>query len=219
MVGGEVSALLLVIWQFLLDTITTAISLFGTNLSCIQVLPSEVSHTDQGSHPWHLLALHHQYHLLSSTGQNQSADTKSQDIIWQTETQGHYHSLKPEPIFLFLKTIRAWDQRPLIHNGTSKTLKHKECQKVQITISPFIHILSQLFNYLQPLHTEMGTAVAQWLRCCATNQNVAGSIPACVSGFFIDKKSFRSHYCPWVDSASNRNEYQEYFLGVKAAGA
>jgi len=24
---------------------------------------------------------------------------------------------------------------------------------------------------------------------------------------------------PWVDSASNRNEYQEYFLGVKMAGA
>ena len=32
-------------------------------------------------------------------------------------------------------------------------------------------------------------------------------------------KSFRSHYDPGVDSASNRNEYQEYFLGVKAAGA
>ena len=32
-------------------------------------------------------------------------------------------------------------------------------------------------------------------------------------------QSFRSHYCPGVDSASNRNEYQEYFLGVKAAGA
>jgi len=39
-----------------------------------------------------------------------------------------------------------------------------------------------------------------------------------VSGFFIDIKSFRSHYDPGVDSASNRNEYQEYFLGVKAAG-
>jgi len=36
----------------------------------------------------------------------------------------------------------------------------------------------------------MGTAVAQWLRCCATNQKVAGSIPAGVSGFFIDIKSF-----------------------------
>ena len=27
----------------------------------------------------------------------------------------------------------------------------------------------------------MGTAVAQWLRCCATNRNGAGSIPAGVS--------------------------------------
>ena len=33
--------------------------------------------------------------------------------------------------------------------------------------------------------------------------------------FFIDKNSFRSHYGPGVDSASNRNEYQEYFLGEK----
>ena len=29
--------------------------------------------------------------------------------------------------------------------------------------------------------------------------------------------SFRSHYGPGVDSASNRKECQEYFLGVKAA--
>ena len=34
-------------------------------------------------------------------------------------------------------------------------------------------------------------------------------------GFFIDIKSFRSHYGPGVDSASNRNEYQEHFLGGK----
>jgi hypothetical protein len=31
--------------------------------------------------------------------------------------------------------------------------------------------------------------------------------------------SFRPHCGPGVDSASNRNEYQKYFLGVKAAGA
>jgi len=33
--------------------------------------------------------------------------------------------------------------------------------------------------------------------------------------------SFRPHYGPGVDSASNRNEYQEYFLGwgVKTVGA
>jgi hypothetical protein len=32
-------------------------------------------------------------------------------------------------------------------------------------------------------------------------------------------KSFRSHYGSGVDSACNINKYQEYFLGVKAAGA
>jgi len=65
-----------------------------------------------------------------------------------------------------------------------------------------------------------GDSAAQWLRGCATNRKVAGSIPAGVSGFFIDIKSlFRSHYGPGVDSASNRNEYQECFLGVNAAGA
>ena len=69
------------------------------------------------------------------------------------------------------------------------------------------------------MFAELGTAVTQWLRCCATNRKVAGSIPAGVSGFSIDIKSFRSHYGPVVDSASDRNEYQEYFLGVKAAGA
>jgi acyl-[acyl carrier protein]--UDP-N-acetylglucosamine O-acyltransferase len=30
---------------------------------------------------------------------------------------------------------------------------------------------------------KRGTAVAQWLRCCATNRKVAGSIPAGISGF------------------------------------
>jgi len=43
--------------------------------------------------------------------------------------------------------------------------------------------------------------------------------PVSVNGFFIDIKSFRSHYGPGVDSASNRNEYQEHFLGVKAVRA
>jgi len=56
--------------------------------------------------------------------------------------------------------------------------------------------------------------VAQWLSCCATNRKVAGSIPA-----EIDIKSFRLYYGPGVDSVSNRNVYQEHFLGVKVAGA
>ena len=41
---------------------------------------------------------------------------------------------------------------------------------------------THLFSFSQSLQA----AVAQQLRCCATNQKVAGSIPAGVSGFFID---------------------------------
>ena len=61
--------------------------------------------------------------------------------------------------------------------------------------------------------------MARWLRCCATNRNVAGSNPDGALQFIIGIKSFRSHYGSGGDSASNRNEYQEHFLGVKAAGA
>jgi hypothetical protein len=46
-----------------------------------------------------------------------------------------------------------------------------------------------------------------WLRHCDTSWKVAGSIPYGVIGIFE------------VHSAANRNEYQECFLGVKAAGA
>jgi len=65
----------------------------------------------------------------------------------------------------------------------------------------YLHIFYSLHNYFD------------------TNRKVAGSIPAGVIGFCIVIKSFRSHYGLEVDSASNRNEYQEHFLGVKAAGA
>jgi hypothetical protein len=65
----------------------------------------------------------------------------------------------------------------------------------------------------------MGHAVAQ----------LAEALPYKPEGRGIDSRwrhwnfsltqCFRPRYGPGVDSASNRNEYQEYFLGVKAAGA
>ena len=80
--------------------------------------------------------------------------------------------------------------------------------------SCIIHIL-----YTGCAKIKKNNSGAKGLRRCATNRKVAGSIPACVIGNFIDIKSFRSHYGPRVDSSSNRNEYQEHFLGIKAAGA
>ena len=72
---------------------------------------------------------------------------------------------------------------------------------------------------LKFLRVITGTAVAQWLRCCATNRKVAGSIPDGVIGIFHGHNPSGRTVALGVYSASNRNEYQEYFLGVKAAGA
>ena len=40
------------------------------------------------------------------------------------------------------------------------------------------YIINAQYNYYR------GTAVAQWLRCCATNRKVVDSIPAGVMGIF-----------------------------------
>ena len=63
-----------------------------------------------------------------------------------------------------------------------------------------------------------GRAVAQWLRHYATNREDAGSIPDGVIWIFQWHNPSGRTISPGVDSASNRNEYQVYFLGVKEAG-
>jgi len=52
-------------------------------------------------------------------------------------------------------------------------------------------------NYLQFFITSMGTAVAQWLRCCATNRKVAGSIPVGFIGIFHWYKILPIALWPW----------------------
>ena len=59
-----------------------------------------------------------------------------------------------------------------------------------------------------------GTRWRNWLRHCSTSQKVAGSIPDGVIGVLHLHNPF-GRPGPGVDSASNRNEYQEYFLGGK----
>jgi hypothetical protein len=54
---------------------------------------------------------------------------------------------------------------------------------------------------------------------CGTNRKVAGSIPDGVTRYFRLHNSSDRTMALGFDSASNRNEYQEYFLGVKAADA
>jgi hypothetical protein len=54
--------------------------------------------------------------------------------------------------------------------------------------------------------------MAQLVEALHYKPKAAGSLHDCVTGIF-------HWHNPGVDSASNRKEYQEYFLGVKAAGA
>jgi len=59
------------------------------------------------------------------------------------------------------------------------------------------------------------TRWCSWLRYWATRLKAAGFIPDGVTE--NQTQSFRPHYGPGVDSASNRNEYQEYILRVKGS--
>ena len=88
-------------------------------------------------------------------------------------------------------------------------------------------MLKQLCAYLLPdrlardlipsLGKISGSSVVKVL--CYKSEGRCFDSSWCHWNFFIDIKSYQSHYGPGVDPASNRNENQEYFLGVKAAGA
>jgi len=65
----------------------------------------------------------------------------------------------------------------------------------------------------------MGHAVAQLVEALRYKPEGRGFDSRRCHYNFSLTLSFRPHCGPGVDSASNRNEYQEYFLEVKAAGA
>ena len=41
-----------------------------------------------------------------------------------------------------------------------------------------------IYTHTHTYNRDVGPAVAQWLKCCATNRKVVGSIPAGVIGIF-----------------------------------
>jgi hypothetical protein len=65
------------------------------------------------------------------------------------------------------------------------------------------------------LYTQVGTAVAQWLRYRPTNQKVAGSIPDGVMEYFINI----NHSDRTMAMGSNQTLAEMSTMGVNAAGA
>ena len=89
------------------------------------------------------------------------------------------------------------------------------CRGWGLKLTTHIHLVLKL---RMSAAIPLGTAVAEWLAVLQIGRSLVRSHMVPLE-FFIDIKSFRSHYGPGIDSASNRNEYPEYFLGVETAGA
>ena len=80
------------------------------------------------------------------------------------------------------------------------------------------HVLLEVTNDIgQSNEWPWGHAVAQLVEALQAARSRV-RFPMVSLEFFIDI-SFRPHCGLGVDSTSNINEYQEYFLGVKTAGA
>ena len=93
----------------------------------------------------------------------------------------------------------AFDKERLANSGTATVPLYL------VFVLPFSHLkLYTKYIYVYTV-THGGTQWRSWLRNCATSRKVAGSIPDGV----VRSMAFG------VDSASNRNEYQEFFGGVK----
>ena len=61
-------------------------------------------------------------------------------------------------------------------------MRHNTCVSDH-KLSSYCIVASYILHFY--IYIYMGIAVAQWLRCCATNRKIAGSIPAGVTGSFM----------------------------------
>ena len=86
------------------------------------------------------------------------------------------------------------------------------CVCVCVCVCVYLYICIYIYIYMGP----RGGVVVKAPRYKPVGREFDS--PWCHWNFSVTL-SFRSHYGPGIDSASNRNAYQVYFLGVKAAGA
>ena len=95
----------------------------------------------------------------------------------------------------FTSNLNTW-HRPGTVIATVKVMKLQENDlkrfSVNLKMSQFQEKMIYILNC-----KNTGTAVAQWLRCCATNRKVAGSFPAGVIGIFHWHKILPIALWPW----------------------
>ena len=89
-----------------------------------------------------------------------------------------------------------------------------------ITILGHFHVISEYCNRIIVIYCyEVGTAVAQWLRLCATSRKVAGSIPDAVIEIFHSHNPSDSTMALGTTQPLTEMSTRSIYWGVKAAGA
>jgi hypothetical protein len=81
-------------------------------------------------------------------------------------------------------------------------------------VPPWNTLQNAQTSFLCLPHMNLGNVVEQWLRCCATNRKVTGTIPAGVTGIFHWYKILRIALWPW----DRLNLYQKWVPGVFPGG-
>jgi len=121
----------------------------------------------------------------------------------------HYHVILRQPVINTLPSYTSisipvpWIFCYFALWPTNAQLFHKlsHCYMFRhyhvILRQPVINTLPSYTSISIPVPCHRGTAVGQWLRCCATDRKVAGSIPASVFGIFHWHKILRIAVWPW----------------------
>ena len=99
-------------------------------------------------------------------------------IIIITVCAGHY---KVECIWTVHVICKIWK---LTFEEKLSVFQDKSFSAWRYFVTKWEVLLEAGGRYLEILLWIKGTAVAQWLRCCATNRKVVGSIPDGVIGIF-----------------------------------
>ena len=119
--------------------------------------------------------------------------------LWEPEISIHNSKLQEANSFCAVNICSTFVKNRM-NDAWAVLFRKEQCIQRRISVS---------------INVYWGERWRSWLRHYATNRQVVGSIPDGVIRIFQwHKASGRG-----VDSASNTNEYQVYFLGVKAAGA
>jgi len=115
-----------------------------------------------------------------------------------------------------LNMVEDWNALfDLIFCSCMRTVCHSKPNGPHQNKNAHVHESILLFMYIYMISHIRSSRWRSWLRHSATSRKVGVSIPDGIIGIF----HWRNSSVPGVNSALNKNEYQEYFLGVKAAGA